>query len=333
MSGGVDSTVTALLLQKEGFVVRGVYMKLHDKPGYHEANFERVQRVGEHLGIEVSMLDLSREFAQAVYEPFVQSYREGRTPNPCAVCNRKIKFGALLEYADEIGVDFVATGHYARHDDETILEAVDETKDQSYFLFDIDKRVLPRILFPLGNWRKSDVKAFAATIPALSGFAEQQESSEICFVETTYIDILRRHCDVDQPGEVLDVHGNVVGEHQGYMHYTIGKRRGFRVQGALEPHYVQEILPGTNQIVVGKHAQLATSEVLLEWLNLITDARRFDADVKVRYRTRRIPCTVEILGGGRARLLLKEPVYGVAVGQAAVLYQGVRVLGGGWICG
>jgi len=333
MSGGVDSTVTAKLLLDAGYEVEGVYMKLHDKPGYHEANFAKVRHVADYLGIRATMLDLSEDFDKAVYRPFVEGYTKGLTPNPCANCNRLIKFGKMMEHADRIGADYLATGHYVRHDGEYIVEASDETKDQSYFLFDIDKRIIPRLLFPLGEWRKEDVKAYAARIEALRDFATQKESSEICFVETTYIDILKEHTEVEMPGEVLDTEGNVIGHHKGYMHYTIGKRRGFFVRGAQEPHYVKEIRPETNQIVVSRHADLEVRRITLERVNLMNGRKRFSCDVKVRYRTKRVACRVEVDESGGAVVELEEPVFGVAAGQAAVFYEGNRLLGGGWIVG
>jgi tRNA-specific 2-thiouridylase len=333
MSGGVDSTVTAKLLQDEGYDVHGVYMRLHEKPGYHEANLERVRRVAEYLGIEVDVLDLRDAFDEAVYRPFVESYRKGLTPNPCAVCNRRIKFGSMMEYADRIGADFLATGHYVRHDGTHILEARDKSKDQSYFLFDIDKSLLPRILFPLGDWLKEDVKAYAAKIEALKDFAQQKESSEICFVETTYVDVLKEHMEVDMPGKVLDTEGNVIGHHKGYMHYTIGKRRGFHVKGAQEPHYVKEIRPGTNEIVVTKKDTLLARRIFIERCNLPGEVKALECDVKIRYRTRPIRCRVTLDDDRNGVIELQEEVYGVAPGQAAVFYEGERLLGGGWMTG
>ena len=333
LSGGVDSTVTAKMLQDQGYEVVGVYMKLHDKPGYHEANLERVARVAEYLGVAYHVLDLRREFDTLVYRPFVEEYRAGRTPNPCAVCNRHIKFGRMMAFADEVGADYLATGHYVRHDGTHILEARDKSKDQSYFLFDIDRGLLPRILFPLGEWLKEDVKAYAAKIEALRSFAEQKESSEICFVDTTYVDVLKKHMNIDMPGKVLDTEGNVIGHHKGYMHYTIGKRRGFHVRGAQEPHYVKEIRPETNELVVTKRDTLLSRRITITRCNLPADIRELETTVKIRYRTRPIRCKVTLDGKGEGVIELKEEVYGVAAGQAAVFYDGERLLGGGWITG
>ena len=331
MSGGVDSTVTALLLQKEGYEVEGVYMKLHNKPGYHEENWKKVQRVADYLGIKVHFYDLSKEFNNEVYTYFIESYKEGLTPNPCVMCNRTIKFGKMVEFADSIGAEHIATGHYIQCDGEFIYAADDPDKDQSYFLCGVRKEVLPRLIFPLGTWVKEDVKAYAAKIEVLKDFATQKESSEICFVENTYDEVLARHMNIDIPGETIDTEGNVVGTHKGYMHYTIGKRRGFFVNGAHEPHFVLDIKPKTNQIIVGTREKLEVNTFKVKQINLFEDLTEFDCQVKVRYRTRAVPCHVKIKEG-KASVVLSEPVFGLAKGQAAAFYDGKRLLGGGLIC-
>ncbi len=331
MSGGVDSTVTAILLQKEGYEVEGVYMKLHHKPGYHEENFAKVQRVAAYLGIKVHFYDLSREFKEVVYDYFVEGYQEGLTPNPCVMCNRNIKFGKMVEFADSIGAAYIATGHYIKCDGEFIYAAKDPNKDQSYFLCEVKKEVLPRLIFPLGTWVKSDVKAYAAKIEVLKDFATQPESSEICFVEKSYDEVLSRHMQIDMPGEVVDVEGNVVGTHKGYMHYTIGKRRGFTVHGAHDPHFVLEIRPESNQIVVGTKEKLEAHSFEVKQLNLFKELEHFECMVKVRYRTTAVPCEVQV-EGTQAKVTLKEPVFGLAKGQIAAFYEGDRLLGGGVIC-
>ena len=330
MSGGVDSTVSTLLLKEEGYEVEGVYMKLHSKPGYHEIHQARAQKAADFAGVKLHILDLQEQFNAKVFTPFIETYKEGKTPNPCALCNRNIKFGAMVAFADEVGADYVATGHYIRHDGKYLLQASDDTKDQSYFLFYIDPALVPRLLFPLGERHKADIKAYAASVPGLESFATQGESSEICFVETTYMDVLKPYVAVDQEGEVLDLDGNVVGKHKGYMHYTIGKRKGFTVHGAHDPHFVVEIRPETNQIVVGPREALECRYVELENVNLFDERQEFDCEVKLRYRTQAVPCHVSI-EGNRAKVDLAEPVLGVASGQAGVFYDGDKLLGGGWI--
>ena len=330
MSGGVDSTVTALLLKEDGYEIEGLYMKLHSKPGYHEVNQSRAQKAADFVGMKLHVLDLQDTFKKEVFQPFIDTYAEGKTPNPCALCNRSLKFGEMIKFADKIGADFLATGHYIKTDGKYFYEATDDSKDQSYFLFYVQKEILPRLLFPLGNRKKSDIKKIAASIKELESFASQGESSEICFVETTYTDLLKDYVEVDKVGEVLDRDGNVVGEHKGYMHYTIGKRKGFTVKGAHEPHYVLSMNPQKNQIVVGKKDELACNSVVLDKLNMFNDLKEFDAKVKLRYRTHAVDCHVKIQND-KAYVTLKESVFGVAVGQAGVFYNDNKLLGGGWI--
>ena len=330
MSGGVDSTITALLLKEEGYEVEGLYMKLHSKPGYHEIHQARAQKAADFVGIKLHVLDLQETFKKEVFQPFIDTYAEGKTPNPCALCNRSLKFGEMINFADKIGAEYLATGHYIKTDGKYFYAADDDTKDQSYFLFYVHKEILPRLLFPLGSRKKSDIKEIAASIKGLESFSSQAESSEICFVETTYTDLLKDYVAVDNAGEVLDKDGNVVGEHKGYMHYTIGKRKGFTVKGAHEPHYVLSIDAKKNQIVVGKKEELACNRVILEKLNMFSDQKEFNTTVKLRYRTIAVSCKVTI-ENERAYVELDESVFGVAVGQAAVFYDDDKLVGGGWI--
>jgi tRNA-specific 2-thiouridylase len=330
MSGGVDSTVSALILKEDGYDVEGVYMRLHSKPGYHEVHQVRAQKAANFVGIKLHILDLEDIFKEKVFIPFIETYKNGQTPNPCALCNRNLKFGEMIKFADEIGAEYVATGHYIQHDGKYLLQAEDDTKDQSYFLFYIDKSIIPRLVFPMGPRKKSDIKELAASIEGLESFASQAESSEICFVETTYADLLKDYEEVDKIGEVLDKNGNIVGEHKGYMHYTIGKRKGFTVKGAHDPHYVVSIDPKNNRIVVGEKEDLACYKVRLRDINMFDERKEFESSVKLRYRTIAVTCKVKI-SNNIAEVILNEPVYGVAKGQAAVFYDGNKLIGGGWI--
>ncbi len=330
MSGGVDSTVAAILLQKSGYSVEGVYMKLHNNEDYHKTNFNKAKRVAEYLNIHIHYLDITDEFNDRVYEYFIDSYKEGLTPNPCIVCNKEIKFGRLVEFADSLDIEYISTGHYVKSDGKNILMAKDQSKDQSYFLAKIRSKIIPRLIFPLGDMLKSEVKKIASNIPILLDIATQKESSEICFVEGEYTDLLKEHFDIDKEGEVLDLEGNVVGRHKGYMHYTIGKRRGFFVHGAHQPHYVLKLDSQKNQIVVGTKEYLSRVQFKIKDINMFEELSNFDCDIKVRYRTKAVPATVSI-DGNKATVRLKEPVFGLASGQFAVMYNKDRLIGGGEI--
>ncbi|TNB56700.1 tRNA 2-thiouridine(34) synthase MnmA [Campylobacter helveticus] len=331
MSGGVDSTVTAYKLKNAGHEVIGCYMKLHGKAGYHEENIAKVEKVAKFLQIPHHILDLQEEFKAKVYMPFVNTYKEGKTPNPCALCNRFIKLGKLLEFAKSLGCEKLATGHYARLENGCIKVAFDESKDQSYFLANADKEALNYLIFPLGEMKKEDVKKFASTIEPLKSFATQKESSEICFVEKTYVDVLNQFMDTNIKGEVLDSSGKIVGEHNGYMHYTIGKRRGFEVKGAHEPHFVLKINPKQNQIVVGTKEELKVEKFELQNINLFIDKKEFECEVKIRYRSKSVPCEVLIDENLNAKIKLKEAVYGLASGQMAAFYDKDKVIASGFI--
>lgn len=331
LSGGIDSSVTAYLLQQEGYEVHGVYMKLHNAiEGYHEKNIAAGQSVAKFLNIAYDVLDLTQKFEKEVYDYFVQDYITGHTPNPCVKCNRTIKFGALFEYMKKIGADYLATGHYAKTDGKFIYCAKDKTKDQSYFLAQVKKEVLPYLIFPMSQYTKEQIRQIGAQIPALKEIAQKKDSQEICFVENVYTDILQKHTNIDMPGDTLDKDGNIVGNHKGYMHYTIGKRRGFYVHGAHDPHFVLALNPEKNTITVGKKEDLAVYKVEINNLNMYIDDNEFECGVKLRYRANMVPCRVKIQND-HAFIELLEPVYGVAAGQVAVFYENEKVLGSGWI--
>lgn len=348
MSGGVDSTVTAYTLLQQGHEIEGCYMKLHGKPNYHEANIAKVEKAAQFLGIKHHILDLQDDFKERVYMPFVASYKAGKTPNPCAWCNRFIKLGKLLEFAKSLNCEKLATGHYARVENGLLKTAFDETKDQSYFLASADKSALSYLIFPLGEKKKEAVKAFAASIKELESFATQKESTEICFVENTYIEVLQQFMPTNVKGSVLDSNGKIIGKHDGYMHYTIGKRRGFEVRGAHEPHFVLKIKPQSNEIVVGLKDELKVSEFELEKINLLVDKTflsenkllqnslnaenfSFKCEVKIRYRSKSTACVVQVLPNLSAKITLLEPVYALASGQMAVFYDKDTVLASGFI--
>lgn len=328
LSGGVDSTMTAYKLKQLGHELLGCYMKLHGDEKTHEENIKKVQKVASFLQIDYKILDLSEKFLQKVYNPFIKTYEQGRTPNPCVTCNRNIKFGELIDFAKKCGMEKLATGHYVKIKDGFIAEAKDKSKDQSYFLANIKKNSLPFMLFPLGDRLKEDIKKEAKEIKELNLFANQKESNEICFVQNTYVEILREHLNVDNKGDVLDKDGNIIGTHQGYMHYTVGKRRGFEVRGAHDPHYVLDINPKKNTITVGKKDELSKNEFYIQDLNMFTENLDFEIFVKIRYRSPKVKCKIDIKN---LKITLKEDIKGIASGQRAVFYHEDKVIGSGEI--
>lgn len=337
MSGGVDSSYVAKSLKDAGHEVVGCYMVLHDKPSYHEKNIENVRAVGKFLGIKTEILDLRAEFARDVYNPFVEIYKSGKTPNPCAMCNREIKLGKMLEFALNLGCEKLATGHYVRVEDGLLKVARDEGKDQSYFLANIDPNSLQYMLFPLGDRLKSEIRDEVMKYPEISNIATQKESSEICFVDRSYIDILERHTNTKMPGNVVDKYGNIIGRHDGYMHYTIGKRRGFTVDGAHDPHFVTAINPDKNEITVGLKDDLQSSKFSTQNFNaFLKFGDEFEAGVKIRYRSPKVGAKARVLRGENGvkflEVELKTSVYGIASGQLAVFYDDKeRVIASGFI--
>ncbi len=333
LSGGVDSSVTAYLLQKNGYEVIGVYMKLHNIiEGYHKTNIKAIDKVANFLDIQYHIIDLTTHFKDNVYDYFINSYMEGITPNPCVMCNKTIKFGKMFDFAMKQGCDFLATGHYAKTDGKFIYEAEDKTKDQSYFLGQIDNTVLSKLIFPMSEYSKEDIRQIALDIPEFKEIANQKDSQEICFVENEYTDILKLHTNIENKGDVKDENGNIIGNHKGYMHYTVGKRRGFYVHGAHEPHFVKKINAKENIIIVCKKDKLSMSKIVINNLNMFIPDDKFKATVKLRYRSYPCKCSVEIFKNTKsANIILEDSAFGVATGQIAVFYDETKIIGSGVI--
>jgi tRNA-specific 2-thiouridylase len=336
MSGGVDSSVTAALLQQQGREVEGVTMKL--TAGVC-CDIGSAQAVCNHLGIPHRMIDAQAEFSRHIIQDFISEYHCGRTPNPCIKCNDLVKFRLLLHYARTNDFDFLATGHYARIE---FLEArsryllkkgIDEGKDQSYFLYRLTQDQMRNLLFPLGNLHKTAVRALARELhlPA----AERPESQEICFVpDNDYRSFLKEHApETMTPGEMVLMDGSVIGKHEGIAFFTVGQRRHLGV-AAGERLYVVRIEPDTNRVVLGKNSELQTNAMIVTDLSFILPEDfhpPLNVSVKIRYRAPFVPATVEYAGADRLRVQFEQPVKGVCPGQAAVFYDGDRVVGGGVI--
>jgi tRNA-uridine 2-sulfurtransferase len=351
MSGGIDSTVAALMLHNEGYEVVGITMKTWDYSGsgggkketgccnldsFNDARMAAVQHNFPHF-----ILDIRDEFGSFVVENFVEEYLAGRTPNPCVLCNTHIKWRALLKRADALDCDFIATGHYAQvhqHDNGRyfIRKGIDETKDQSYVLWGLEQDLLSRTLLPLGTYRKTEIRQMAHDF-GYPELAKKSESYEICFVpDNDYRGFLKRKVDGLEGrvngGYFVDKSGNILGQHKGYPFYTIGQRKGLDI--ALgKPAFVTQIDPYTNTVVLGDEEDLNRSEMRVakvNWVKFEGLKNSMDAVTKIRYKDR--GALSELHPDGKdVTVQFYEPVKGIAPGQSAVFYEGDDVIGGGII--
>ncbi len=292
--------------------------------------------MADRLGIPFYALNLEDEF-QRIMDYFVDQYTSGRTPNPCIVCNNWIKFGKLFDYADSVGADYVATGHYAQLQPDAqgrpgIHRGRDAGKDQSYVLFGIDPAFLPRMMLPVGGFEKTTIRRLAAQLGL--AVADKKDSQEICFVPSgKHEQFVQQRCgDSRRDGEIVTTGGQVVGHHTGIERFTVGQRKGLGV--ALgEPRFVVRIEPATRRVVIGTREELARPTLTASQANWLAPppTNPIRCQVQIRYNSRAVPAEVEPRGEGRFGVRFAEPCYGVAPGQAAVCYDGDRVLGGGWI--
>ncbi|MCL2343006.1 MAG: tRNA 2-thiouridine(34) synthase MnmA [Firmicutes bacterium] len=335
MSGGVDSSVAAYLTLQKGYACAGAMMRLCGG----ETDSADARAVAERLGIPFIEFDFTEIFAKAVLGPFAAAYAGGRTPNPCVLCNRFLKFGALLDKAREMGLDAIATGHYARvtYDSGSgrwlLRKGADAEKDQSYVLYSLSQEQLGRALLPLGELRKDEVREIAQA----QGFgnAEKGESQDICFVpDGDYAAFIERYTGkICSPGRFVDSAGNALGEHKGLIRYTVGQRRGFGLSAA-ERRYVLETRPTDNTVVLGPERELYTDTLTAKEINLIA-CDRIDGALRVkakaRYRQREQGATVTQPDEHTLRLRFDTPQRAVTKGQAVVLYDGDVILGGGTI--
>ena len=343
MSGGVDSSVAAAMLVEQGYDVIGATMKLFcygddvpDRPCCSLDSINDARRVCEKLGVPHYVLNLESAFSRDVIDDFVAEYAAGRTPIPCVRCNTFTKFRDLLRKADALDAPWIATGHYARTRNGELLRGRDAGKDQSYFLWGIDRSVVRRMLLPVGEMTKPETRDRARAL-GLTVVADKVESQDICFVpDGDHAKIIARRLGADTPslarGPVVLVDGTVVGEHEGYARYTIGQRRGVP-GGFSEPMYVVGIRPADRAVVIGPRDALLGRGVVASEMNWLVDALPVGSPVQVQVRHRGTPTPAEIVRtqGGEIELALEEPVAAITPGQSLVLYDGERVLGGGFI--
>lgn len=338
LSGGVDSTVAAALLKEQGREVYGLHFVLPAAGWEQERKQRAAERIARHLGIPLDVVDLRARFERRVIQPFMEGYMNGRTPNPCVVCNPEIKFESLVAWADEHGTPFVATGHYARIrrpgvEPWGLFRGTDTGKEQSYFLHRLGQRELSRSLFPLGAMTKAETLDMAVRRRLPSGTAA--ESQEICFLsgEDYRSFLTRREVTAPGRGDILDMCGAKLGEHQGAFRYTIGQRRGLGI-ASERPYYVVALRPHRNEVVVGRREDLLCRRVEAEsftWPSGPLRGEAFRAEAQVRYRHAASSGRLELLAPDRVLFVFDEPQFAVTPGQALVCYDGDRVLGGGWI--
>jgi tRNA-uridine 2-sulfurtransferase len=348
MSGGVDSSVTAALLKEQGHEVIGITMQIWDYSSFTDQHGETfgsccslddvhdARRVAESLEIPFYVVNFEKDFQREVIDRFCDDYFAGRTPNPCVLCNQVLKFELLLRKALELEADFLATGHYARilaqGDGFALHKGLDEHKDQSYFLFTLTRQQMARVLFPLGGMSKDEVRAHATRLKLRT--AQKAESQDICFVpDGDYVRFLEEERGAGQlDGEIVHVSGQLLGKHQGTYRYTVGQRRGL---GIAWPHplYVVRIDTERRQVVVGEQEHLSVAEFFLHGVNWLIDAPAMPliTACRIRYRHHEVAATITPLPNGRARVTFAQAQRGVTPGQAAVFYDGERVIGGGWI--
>ena len=346
MSGGVDSSVAAKLLTDAGYDCVGCMMKLYDNedagiPKGHTCcsldDAEDARSVARRLGFPFYVFNLKDKFAACVIDRFVDAYEHGVTPNPCIDCNRYLKFDKLFERADILGCRYIATGHYARveraGEKYVLKKALDETKDQSYVLYDLTQEKLARVKFPLGTFRKTDAREIAAEAGLCN--ARKHDSQDICFVpDGDYAKIIAARTGKEpQPGPFLDLNGNVVGTHRGIIHYTIGQRRGLGI-AAEAPLYVCGIDVPNNEVVLGRNADLFSTELDASgcnWISGDVPQQPLRVTARIRYRQPEQPCTVTATGADTVHVSFETPQRAITRGQAVVFYDGETVLGGGTI--
>ncbi len=344
MSGGVDSSMAAAILKNDGYDVIGATMKIWPKehcgksgkrPCCSLEDISDAKKVCETLGIRHYVLNFEKLFKEEVIDYFTREYLAGRTPNPCIVCNEKIKFGKLLKKAEELECDFISTGHYARIERNgtyKLRESADKAKDQSYVLFSLSNAQMKKSLLPIGGLNKDDVRAKAKEFGL--GIYEKSDSQEICFVRNdNYVDFIKEHCGIKaKKGDVVDLGGKTLGSHNGFWNFTIGQRRGLGISHT-KPLYVIDIMPKENKIVVGDFSETKRKKFTVKDVNWCCKKRdaSFETDVKIRYTHKKARAAIRKLECKRVGVEFKEAQEAITPGQAAVFYDGEYVLGGGWI--
>ena len=327
MSGGVDSSVAAYLLKKEGYEVVGLTMSLFPKE--NDTSIIDAKQVCQKLNIEHYIVDYTKEFSNKVIKTFIENYQNAKTPNPCIECNKYLKFGLMWQKAQELNCDYIATGHYAAIKDNKLCR-IDSPKDQSYFLYKINKEIIPHILFPLNKYINKDEIRKIAEEQNLCVY-NKKDSQDICFIENNdYSSFLEQNLDkLPNKGDFI-YHGKVIGQHKGLIYYTIGQRKGLGIS-YLHPLYVISLNKENNQVILGDEEELYTKIVNITDINILVDKLPSKAQAKIRYKSKLTSCNIEIIDNNNLRIIFDESVKSVTPGQSLVLYDNDIVLGGGII--
>lgn len=331
MSGGVDSSVAAFILKDKGYEVMGATMDIPHRDS--RRHIEDAKEICNRLGITHHVLDFEEIFRREVVDYFAREYLSGRTPNPCIVCNEKIKFGSLLKKAEELGCGCIATGHYARIEKKgfRLKEGVDKAKDQSYFLFALKTAQIQKTLFPVGSLTKAEVMAISEKLGLC---ADKKESQEICFIPgNDYADFIKHYSNIDaKKGDIVDSSGRVLGNHSGFWNFTIGQRKGLGLS-LKKPAYVVAIDPEKNEVMIGSFSEVKKKRFLVRGINWHCKNGKvsFEADVKIRYLHKKAKALLRETEDKRVEVEFREGQEAITPGQAAVFYDGEYVLGGGWI--
>ena len=339
MSGGVDSSASAYLLKNQGYEVTGITLKLWKEDPEDNTYIKDAEAVARKLGIEHYVVDYRNIFKSKIVDYFLEEYQKGRTPNPCIMCNRMVKFQSLIDFADEIGAYYIGTGHYAKPcvypptGRFTVMLSDTARKDQTYALYRLTQEQLKRVLMPAGAYEKSEIREFARE--AGLSVADKKDSQEICFIpDDDYIAFMKRQLgNIEKAGNFVDLKGNILGRHKGIINYTIGQRKGLGISFG-EKRFVKKINSGTNEIILSGNDELFEKELFADNLNFVAIEKIDEplrCEAKIRYAHKKAPCIVENAGEGRIRVIFDTPQRAITPGQSVVLYDGDFILAGGII--
>ena len=327
MSGGIDSSVAAALIKETGAETIGVFMRVYNDSS--KGSEKKARKVAQILNIPFFVLDLRIEFKKKIIDCFLKEYKKGITPNPCVLCNKKIKFGIFLKEIEKMKVDFLATGHYVRVKNNKLLKAKDKDKDQTYFLWQLNQKKIKNILFPIGGYTKKQVKALAREFKLpVSGI---QESQEVCFIKNTCNDFLLKHLKKN-PGNIIDTKGKIIGKHNGLWFYTIGQRKGINIAGKKPLYVLKKNVRKNILMVTDNKKDLEKKELIVKNINWISGkVPKLPLKIMAKVRYRSLLSHARIIKDSKYKVIFNKPQRAITSGQSIVFYEGIELLGGGII--